>query len=804
MHDYFTGHDTSAITVAGKDGPSTDIDHFGTIVAIDDLVTEGPDRSTKKIGRAQDSRSETKKEKAMSNLLSFVSNSFIPLVAVSLLYWAYTFPNGQPKQTNLVCYMHDYYTGHDTSAMTVAGKNGPSTSIVDFGTLAAIDDAVTEGPDRSSKEIGRAQGMYINSQLDGRALHMMFSVIFTDGKYKGSTLEFQGFDPFIAEEREFSIVSGTGGFRFVKGYVIMTTESMDIPRKLSHGNTKNLQKVKEVLKTSGVPSIATSPHDSLQNGNWVKLICGASFEDVVDVRNLSLVYTLAGVDCIDCAADASVVSAVNEGIEAAREILHFRRPWVMISVNDDEDLHFRKAEFDPRDCPLDCSRPCENVCPADAILLDGTPGALKRGVITERCYGCGRCFPVCPYDKIRAITYVRDTVATAELLRRDDVDAVEIHTNGRQTVLFDKLWNGLGDSVTTLRLVAVSLPNNGDSTISSMNTMYSIMEANLRCLNLWQLDGRPMSGDIGRGATRESIAFAVQLTGAEDKPRGFLQLAGGTNAQTVDGLRKVGLFKTTNMTENSKGRSLPLTSPNLSHALIGGVAYGGYARKIVGRVLSSVQSDHGHAHVEDHPEHLLNAVVQALALVGGVKCYSKAMSNLLNFASNSFIPLLALPLLYWAYAFHKRQPKQTNLVFYVHDYLSGQDASAITVAGKEGPSTSILQFGTLLAVDDPVTVGPDPSSKQIGRAQGMYINSQLDGKGLHLVFSVIFTDGEYKGSTLEIQGADIFAMKEREFSVVSGTGYFRFVKGYGIMTTEFMDIPNLRAILKLNVTVKHY
>ncbi|KAK2997314.1 hypothetical protein RJ639_024778 [Escallonia herrerae] len=369
--------------------------------------------------------------------------------------------------------------------------------------------------------------------------------------------------------------------------------------KLSHGNSKNLQKVKEVLKTSGVLSIATSPHESLQNGNWVKLICGASFEDVVDVRNLSLVYTLAGVDCVDCAAYASVVSAVNEGIEAAREILHFRRPWVMISVNDDEDLHFRKAEFDPHDCPLNCSRPCENVCPADAILLDGTPDALKRGVLTERCYGCGRCFPVCPYDKISG-----------------------------QTVLFDKLWNGLGDSVTNLRLVAVSSPNSGDSTISSMNTMYSIMEANLRCFNLWQLDGRPMSGDIGRGATRESIAFAVQLAGAEDKPRGFLQLAGGTNAQTVDGLRKVGLFKTTNMmsitfthSQHLKGRSLPLTSPHLSHALIGGVAYGGYARKIVGRVLSSMQSEHGHAHIEDHPEHLLNAVVQALALVGGVKSY---------------------------------------------------------------------------------------------------------------------------------------------------------------------------------------
>ena len=52
---------------------------------------------------------------------------------------------------------------------------------------------------------------------------------------------------------------------------------------------------------------------------------------------------MVAVDCIDCAADASVVSAVNEGIEVAREIVPLRRPWVMISVNDDEDLHFRKA-----------------------------------------------------------------------------------------------------------------------------------------------------------------------------------------------------------------------------------------------------------------------------------------------------------------------------------------------------------------------------------------------------------------------------------------------------------------------------
>jgi len=27
------------------------------------------------------------------------------------------------------------------------------------------------------------------------------------------------------------------------------------------------------------------------------------------------------------------------------------------------------TEFDPEECPLDCSRPCETICPASAISL---------------------------------------------------------------------------------------------------------------------------------------------------------------------------------------------------------------------------------------------------------------------------------------------------------------------------------------------------------------------------------------------------------------------------------------------------
>ncbi|KAL3752648.1 hypothetical protein ACJRO7_000110 [Eucalyptus globulus] len=393
-----------------------------------------------------------------------------------------------------------------------------------------------------------------------------------------------------------------------------------------------LQDVRNMVKSLGIHSIRSSPVDSLRNGNWVKLICGASFEDVVDIRNLSLVYTLAGVDCIDCAADESVVNAVNQGIEAAREIVEVGRPWVMISVNDDEDLHFRKAEFDPADCPRDCSRPCEIVCPANAISLEKEKSSAGRlwntsdegkdqgGVLTERCYGCGRCIPVCPYDKIRVHTYVRDAAATSELLRREDIDALEIHTSGRQILHFRSLWEGLGDSIHHLRLVAVSFPDVGDSTISTMKTMYSIMEPRLRCSNLWQLDGRPMSGDIGRGATKESIAFAVHLAAASDRPRGFLQLAGGTNAHTVAGLKKHGLFQTKSVSEeNFKDGQSTVGSIRPLDAPIGGIAYGGYARKVVGRILSAMQP--GLTSIEESPDYLLKALAEALALVGTVKCY---------------------------------------------------------------------------------------------------------------------------------------------------------------------------------------
>ncbi|KAG2624781.1 hypothetical protein PVAP13_3KG174300 [Panicum virgatum] len=244
------------------------------------------------------------------------------------------------------------------------------------------------------------------------------------------------------------------------------------------------------------------------------------------------------------------------------------------------------------------------------------------GVLTERCYGCGRCLPVCPYDRIRAVSYVRDPTTTSELLKRNDVDAIEIHTTGKGTDTFNTLWNSLRESISNVKLVAVSMPDIGESTVDFMNALYAIMEPHIQGYNLWQLDGRPMSGDIGRGATRETVSFAVHMASVSERPPGFYQLAGGTNSYTVDCLKKAGLFRSTTFPGTATSEMI-----GSQQTLIGGIAYGGYARKIIGRTLRKVPAQFGCVRIEDHPEHLLEALQEALSLVGPVKGYP-ALSSL--------------------------------------------------------------------------------------------------------------------------------------------------------------------------------
>lgn len=65
-------------------------------------------------------------------------------------------------------------------------------------------------------------------------------------------------------------------------------------------------------------------------------------------------------------------------------------------------------------------------------------------------------------------------------------------------------------------------------------------------------------------------------------------------------------------------------------------------QQIVGRVLNKVQSQHGISHIEDYPEYLLEALIEATNLVGPVKCYNLpthlSCQGITSEAHTSFLP----------------------------------------------------------------------------------------------------------------------------------------------------------------------
>ncbi|MEM9264098.1 MAG: LdpA C-terminal domain-containing domain [Cyanobacteria bacterium P01_F01_bin.13] len=369
--------------------------------------------------------------------------------------------------------------------------------------------------------------------------------------------------------------------------------------------------------------------EALRLGQWFKLICGASYQDVLKIRNLSLVYSLAGTDCIDVAADLSVVHAALEGIATAQSIAPGRSPWLMVSLNDGQDPHFRKAWFDLQRCPSHCDRPCERICPADAILPISPAlenASVGLGVLAERCYGCGRCLPICPYGVIKEHSITRSVEEILPTLF-PYIDAIEIHTQIGRQVEFQNLWRQLTPYVSQLQLVAISCPDSSphnDAIIDYLAQVYQLMSPKPNQL-LWQTDGRPMSGDIGKGTTRATIRLAQKVLNA--CLPGYVQLAGGTNGYTVDKLRSLNLLKTSH-------RFMDEAEPKA----INGIAYGSYARRLV---------NVGDDRLEKQPKQLWQQVSLARNLVGQIKpsVYGEShISQFLRHYDQSLsIPVVAIP-----------------------------------------------------------------------------------------------------------------------------------------------------------------
>jgi hypothetical protein len=149
-----------------------------------------------------------------------------------------------------------------------------------------------------------------------------------------------------------------------------------------------------------------------------------------------------------------------------------------------------------------------------------------------------------------------------------------------------------------------------------------------------------------------------------------------------------------------------------------------------------------------------------------------------------------------------KKEKLSHFRFYWHDTISGRNPSAVMVVPPV--SNTSTGFGLVNMIDNPLTLGPNLSSKLVGRAQGFYASASQQELGLLMVMNFAFTEGKYNGSTISVLGRNAVFSALREMPVIGGSGLFRFARGYVQASTHSFDIKTKDAIVEYNVYVLHY
>ncbi|KAK1435203.1 hypothetical protein QVD17_00964 [Tagetes erecta] len=134
------------------------------------------------------------------------------------------------KLTRFQFYWHDIQSGSNPTSINIvkpvaASRMNASTG---FGVVNMIDDPLTFKPENGSKMLGRAQGFYGMVSQEEYVLLMGMTFVFTVGRYSGSTLTVLGRNAVFQKVREMPVIGGTGLFRFARGYVQLTTHSVNM------------------------------------------------------------------------------------------------------------------------------------------------------------------------------------------------------------------------------------------------------------------------------------------------------------------------------------------------------------------------------------------------------------------------------------------------------------------------------------------------------------------------------------------------------------------------------------------------
>ncbi|TKY62507.1 Dirigent protein 3 [Spatholobus suberectus] len=151
--------------------------------------------------------------------------------------------------------------------------------------------------------------------------------------------------------------------------------------------------------------------------------------------------------------------------------------------------------------------------------------------------------------------------------------------------------------------------------------------------------------------------------------------------------------------------------------------------------------------------------------------------------------------------------KLTHIRFYFHEIITSPNPSLIIIDPPKVMSNSPLPFGSLVVLENPLTIGPELDTKQVGKAQGFYLSAtKREGVELEIVMgmTLAFMEGEFNSSTLSVLGRNTIISEVREMPIIGGTGVFRFARGFVQARSVQVDYIKGDATVEYNVYVFHY
>ncbi|XP_047043751.1 dirigent protein 11-like [Lolium rigidum] len=83
-------------------------------------------------------------------------------------------------------------------------------------------------------------------------------------------------------------------------------------------------------------------------------------------------------------------------------------------------------------------------------------------------------------------------------------------------------------------------------------------------------------------------------------------------------------------------------------------------------------------------------------------------------------------------------------------------------------------FGSMTVNDWLVTDGPSRDTKVVARAKGVHIQAGMDTHSYYVSFNMVFEEGRFKGSTLQVMGT---VVEKGEWAIVGGTGELTLARG---------------------------